>query len=314
MHDAITEVMVELAARNILRADGVSWIEMDGEWQADVARYRDMCAKHPDYVSTRGQLHDAFRAARAALSAALNAADVQEPVAWTAHLDQTSPMTVGPEEFFEEPVAYDHTWRCDECGCHSYAVVEERKAGGIFGPSATKRCVNCKKAFAPPVASPEAEGNAARQIERFAILRNLGENHGGEKEAAPDQASIDAAIAFIRRWGLPDNALTTLGDEGCAVIELHGENYADITFHVSARPSPPRIEALEARRLALEITDLKEVLNHAPDPRHFTILVEALSEIKASSDGESDQPIADIVAGCLEEILALIPQKDKTDD
>lgn len=77
----ITDLMIELAARNILRAEGVSWIEMDREWQADVARYREMCAKHPDYVASRGQLHDAFRAARAALSAALSQA-AEQPVAW----------------------------------------------------------------------------------------------------------------------------------------------------------------------------------------------------------------------------------------
>lgn len=47
-----------------------------------------------------------------------------------------------------------------------------------------------------------------------------------------------------------------------------------------------------------------EPVNHI-DPRHFNILAEALSEIKATSDGLSDQPIADIVAGCLSEIEAL---------
>lgn len=62
------EEMVEIAARNILRADGIIWIEMDDEWKADVDRYRAMCAKWPEYATTvRGQLPDAFRAARAAL-------------------------------------------------------------------------------------------------------------------------------------------------------------------------------------------------------------------------------------------------------
>lgn len=44
---------------------------------------------------------------------------------------------------------------------------------------------------------------------------------------------------------------------------------------------------------------------HHINPRHFEILAEALSEIKATSDGLSDQPIADIIAGCLAEIEAL---------
>lgn len=36
--------------------------------------------------------------------------------------------------------------------------------------------------------------------------------------------------------------------------------------------------------------------------RRESILVDAMSEIKATSDGQSDQPIADIVAGCLVEL------------
>lgn len=43
------------------------------------------------------------------------------------------------------------------------------------------------------------------------------------------------------------------------------------------------------------------------DPRHFDILVEAMAEVKATSDGLSDQPIADIVQGCIDEIAALEP-------
>ena len=43
----------------------------------------------------------------------------------------------------------------------------------------------------------------------------------------------------------------------------------------------------------------------AVDPRHFDILAEAMAEVKATSDGLSDQPIADIVQGCLDEIAAL---------
>jgi hypothetical protein len=41
------------------------------------------------------------------------------------------------------------------------------------------------------------------------------------------------------------------------------------------------------------------------DPRHFNILAEAMAEVKATSDGLSDQSIADIVDGCLAEIEAL---------
>lgn len=41
------------------------------------------------------------------------------------------------------------------------------------------------------------------------------------------------------------------------------------------------------------------------DARLLNILVEAMAEVKATSDGESDQPIADIVSGCLDEIAAI---------
>jgi hypothetical protein len=36
--------------------------------------------------------------------------------------------------------------------------------------------------------------------------------------------------------------------------------------------------------------------------RHLLIMVEAMSEIKATSDGLSEQPISDIIAGCIFEI------------
>lgn len=41
------------------------------------------------------------------------------------------------------------------------------------------------------------------------------------------------------------------------------------------------------------------------DARLLDILVEALAEVKATSDGHGDQPIADIVSGCLAEIEAI---------
>lgn len=41
------------------------------------------------------------------------------------------------------------------------------------------------------------------------------------------------------------------------------------------------------------------------DARLLNILVEAMAEVKATSDGNSDQPIADIVSGCLAEIATI---------
>ena len=68
--DELTEAM----ARAILIADGVKYVLVDAEWQADVRRYREMCAKHTDYESGRSMITDAFRRARVALAVAMKAA------------------------------------------------------------------------------------------------------------------------------------------------------------------------------------------------------------------------------------------------
>ncbi|MDF1599670.1 hypothetical protein PZ895_07760 [Mesorhizobium sp. YIM 152430] len=61
-----------------------------------------------------------------------------------------------------------------------------------------------------------------------------------------------------------------------------------------------RVAELEAENIRMAFA-----LKQAPSQRHFDILVEAMAEVKATSDGGSDQPIADIVAGCIAEITAL---------
>jgi len=81
MITADLSVFVEKAARNILRAAGRTWVDMDSEWQADVARYREMCAKFPDYAKGSSELADAFRSAEAAFAAL--SLDEAEAVAWT---------------------------------------------------------------------------------------------------------------------------------------------------------------------------------------------------------------------------------------
>ena len=73
----------------------------------------------------------------------------------------------------------------------------------------------------------------------------------------------------------------------CEMPELHGQALAEL---VQLRNENFRL------RLALE---------NAPSQAHFTILVEALAEIKATVDGQSSQPVTDIVAGCISEIAAL---------
>lgn len=48
-----------------------------------------------------------------------------------------------------------------------------------------------------------------------------------------------------------------------------------------------------------------EIQEMRKEARLLDVLAEAMAEIKAASDGESDQPIADIISGCLAEIAAI---------
>lgn len=98
-------------------------------------------------------------------------------------------------------------------------------------------------------------------------------------------------------------------------VDRHGENLAVCrNEHHKGDPCEwetfvplARAEAAEAR-----VAELEAALDRAPDGRHFDILAEALAEVKATSDGQSDQSIADIVAGCLDEIAALPPRRART--
>lgn len=73
-------------------------------------------------------------------------------------------------------------------------------------------------------------------------------------------------------------------------------------------PSPaPAVEPVGIKALLAEIERLQFALRQAPSVSHFHILAEAMAEVKATSDGKSDQAIADIVSGCIEEIAALHP-------
>ena len=60
--------------------------------------------------------------------------------------------------------------------------------------------------------------------------------------------------------------------------------------------------------LRAENARLRMALSMAPHPKHFQVLVEAMSEVKATSDGVSTQPIATIVAWCVQEI-SMLPRR-----
>lgn len=55
----------------------------------------------------------------------------------------------------------------------------------------------------------------------------------------------------------------------------------------------------QVERQAEELVSLRSEL------RVIDVLAEAMAEMKATSDGESAQPIADIVSGCVAEIAAM---------
>lgn len=42
-------------------------------------------------------------------------------------------------------------WRCPDCGCRTFARVDERKPDGKFAPGPQIRCVSCKRVYAAPL-------------------------------------------------------------------------------------------------------------------------------------------------------------------
>lgn len=66
--------------------------------------------------------------------------------------------------------------------------------------------------------------------------------------------------------------------------------------------------AAENERLKALVAEMVEALERAPQMRHFEILAEAMSEVKATNDGQSGNSITEIVDWCIEEINALPPR------
>jgi len=70
-------------------------------------------------------------------------------------------------------------------------------------------------------------------LERLDIVRNLGEDHGGENEKEPIQKTFDMAREVIESHYIAKPFLIGVTDEGNALFEFHENsryNYADITF------------------------------------------------------------------------------------
>lgn len=122
------------------------------------------------------------------------------------------------------------------------------------------------------------------QIDRLNMLRLLGEDHGGEGEAAPNQESIDAAISFIRKWGLPANVISTVDDDGMAVLELHGDSYAEITFRASPALAPVQAEGWRSMESAPKDTPILGWCVHDADPYHNPV-TGRLTDYGCSAEG-----------------------------
>ena len=69
-------------------------------------------------------------------------------------------------------------------------------------------------------------------LERLELIRNLDEDHGGEGEKAPKQASFDIAKEIIESQYIGKPFMITVSDAGDPVFEFHGNHryeFADLT-------------------------------------------------------------------------------------
>lgn len=117
---------------------------------------------------------------------------------------------------------------------------------------------------------------------------------------------FDTAIATIERLererdryrsGLEVMATSFYKDDQHQNYAKHVLGDAQISAESEAAALRARVARLEAENMRLTF-----VVMNRPSQRHFDILAEAMAEIKATSDGLSDQTVAEIVAGCIREI------------
>lgn len=154
---------------------------------------------------------------------------------------------------------------------------------------------------------PMADGGetpmtAAEEVLAWLLIEKIGVPD--DVTYSPDQAQEIIARHLDRAKELDqiaDMLAEGQGDDDGPAILPEFQNGSSVYAKVEAC-----LHLLERRRDVIAGCDrLRSALEDAPDRRHFEILAEAMAEVKATSDGLSYQPIADIVAGCLEEIAAL---------
>lgn len=145
--------------------------------------------------------------------------------------------------------------------------------------------------------TPPAPSGAGAEIEAVADIAELVERLRGyvgsefDNEAHLSGAEVEEVASSLATLQAEVERLTKERDEEAVCVA-----YAEGDF----KKALDRAEAAET-----ELAQLKQQLAERPGVRHFDILAEAMAEVKATSDGDSTQPIADIVAGCLAEIDAL---------
>ena len=130
---------------------------------------------------------------------------------------------------------------------------------------------------------PQALSGAADLLERLSRERDTGVPEGFALVPKEPTREMLKAGAWAKHSQACDGGHNIVGREAAEVCW---------PAMLSAAPQPPTVST------------------QGPSRAHFEILAEAMSEIKATSDGHSDQPIADIVAWCLSQIGALPAKSD----
>lgn len=119
--------------------------------------------------------------------------------------------------------------------------------------------------------------------------------------------SVGSYEAFELNMNVPSGPVTVFGWSGIPwKKDQHVESFKAAKAAAQADYEARILSALTpAPDLAFENERLRGLLQNAPNLRHFQILAEAMAEVKATNDGQSDQTITEIVDGCLAEIAAL---------
>lgn len=184
----------------------------------------------------------------------------------------------------------------------------------------------------PPPAQPDEEViNSAERLPDIDFSMGEGRHRPNIPAPKPDalQSDMGEALILIECLEPPSAGLWGRG--------YYAAKRDILDILAAAAPEPPRPAPVgESKAVAARIADeaneccsrsdgyredIEKLVLDALDAKdreierlraHMDILVDALAEIKATSDGESDQPIADIIKWCLEQVGELPARSSAT--